>query len=131
MHSTRNDHARRTAWHSFICSNRRAKTHAAESEKIESNLLKLKEFGYLNQRNKLATFCINTQPTYFMGILDADHFRDSLVAFDDSVDNFWADLLRFPDDFHRTNSDMYKSALQQLCLGIRDGGRWCYRNESF
>jgi len=64
-----------------------------------------------------------------MGIVDADHFRDSLVAFDDSVDNFWADLLQFPDDFHRTNCGRYKSALQQLRLGIRDGGSGCYRNE--
>ena len=98
-------------------------------QKIESNLLKLKEFGHLHQRAKLATFCVNTQPTYFMGIVDADHFRDSLVAFDDSVDNFWADLLQFPDDFHRTNCGRYKSALQQLRLGIRDGGSGCYRNE--
>ena len=57
-----------------------------------------------------------------MGILEADHFRDSLVAFDDSVDNFWADLLQFPDDFHQANREMYKSALQQLRLGIRDDG---------
>ena len=44
-------------------------------QKIESNLLKLKEFGYLHQRAKQAnTLCVNTQPTCFMGILDADHF---------------------------------------------------------
>jgi len=51
------------------------------------------------------------------------------VAFDDSVDNFWADLLQFPDDFHQANCEMYKSALRQLRLGIRDGGSGCYRNE--
>ena len=44
-------------------------------QKIESNLLKLKEFGHLQQRAKLATFCVNTQPTYFMGIVDADTFE--------------------------------------------------------
>ena len=64
-----------------------------------------------------------------MGILEADSFRDSLVAFDESVDHFWADLLQFPDDFQRTNRVMYKRALQQLRLGIRDGGSGCYRNE--
>ena len=64
-----------------------------------------------------------------MGILDADHFRDSLVAFDDSVDNFWAYLLQLPDNFNRTNSDMYKSALQQLSLGICDGRSGCYQNK--
>ena len=98
-------------------------------QKIESNLFKLKDFGYLHQRARLATFCVNTQPNYFMGILEADHFRDSLVAFDDSVDNFWADLLQFPNDFHQTNSETYNSALRQLRLGIRDGGSGCYRNE--
>ena len=98
-------------------------------QKIESNLSRLKEFNYLHQRAKLATFCVNTQPTYFMGILEADSFRDSLVAFDESVDHFWADLLQFPDDFQRTNRVMYKSALQQHRLGIRDGGSGCYRNE--
>ena len=44
-------------------------------QKIESNLLKLKEFEYLHQRAKLATFCVNTQPTYFMGILDSTIFE--------------------------------------------------------
>ena len=65
-------------------------------QKIESYLLKLKEFGYLHQRAKLATFCVNTQPTYFMCILDADRFRDSLVASDDSVDNFGLISSDFP-----------------------------------
>ena len=76
-----------------------------------------KGFGYLHQQVRLATFCVNTPPNFFMGILEADHFRDSLVAFDDSVDNFWADLLQLSDDFHQTNREMYKSALQQLRLG--------------
>ena len=46
-------------------------------QKIESNLLKLNEFGCFHQRAKLlvATFCVNTQPTYFMGVLDVTIFE--------------------------------------------------------
>jgi hypothetical protein len=103
---------------------------AFNMKKSEKRLPDQDTFGYFAICNDNINNYVGTkQPNYFMGILEADHFRDSLVAFHDSVDNFWADLLQFPDDFHQANREMYKSALQQLRLGIRDGGSGCYRNE--
>ncbi len=65
-------------------------------QKIESNLFKLMDFGYLHQLARLATFCVNTQPNYFMGILEANHFRHSLVAFDEVLITFGLISSNFP-----------------------------------
>lgn len=100
-------------------------------QKIEAGLAQLKNFPYLHQRAKMATFCVNTQPGYLMGTMDAENFRDSLSEFDDSVDKFWADLLQFPADFQSEANGVYKRALHQIRFGIRDGGSGCYRNEPF
>ena len=98
-------------------------------QKFETGLEQLKDFPYLHQRAKLATYCINVQPSYFMGTMEAKNFRDSLQEFDASVDKFWADLLQFPSEFESDDSGVYERALQQIRFDIRDGGSGCYRNE--
>ena len=57
--------------------------------------------------------------------------RPLLKQLDISVDNFWAETLEFPADFERDQGQVYKKALDQIRLGIRDGGCGCPRNELF
>ena len=53
-----------------------------------------------------------------------EHIQQS----DDSVDGFWADALCFPKDYKSANHQIYQKALNQIRLGIREGGFGCYRN---
>ena len=59
---------------------------------MEDDLTILQEFPHLHQRLKLATFCINTRPTYLMLSAEAAEpsiSRPFLKQLDSSVDHVW------------------------------------------
>ena len=95
---------------------------------IENDLKTLKKFPHLHQRLKLLTFCTNTRLMYFLRTIPADLFKGDVQKSDDNIDNFLADTLSFPANYTEVNSHLYLKALDQIRLGIRDGGFGCYRN---
>ena len=106
-------------------------------QSIEDDSTVLQEFPHLHQRRKFATFCTSTRPadfkssTYLMWSAETSISRPFLKQFNFSVDSFWADTLKSPIDFEGNHGDVYQKALDQVQLGIRDGGCGCPRNEPF
>jgi hypothetical protein len=100
--------------------------------KIENDLSLLKSFPHLHQRTKLLTFNINTRLNYFLRTTPPEISSTTSERLDTSVDEFWAHTLHFPTDY-KTNqyASSYTNALQQIRLGIRDGGCGCYHNKHF
>jgi hypothetical protein len=95
-------------------------THSPEDR---SRLQALAVFLHLHQRIKMATFCTNTRPTYF---LRAAKLRPSVPitsALDGSFEQFLASTLSFESGYavseHRA---AYQLVLQQARLGIKQGG---------
>jgi hypothetical protein len=96
---------------------------------IEQDHTLLKDFPYLHQRVKLLTFNVNTRINYSLLTTAPFITEPATLKSDQSVDNFLADTLYFPASF-RTSEEApcYERAIQQLRLGIRDGGSGCFRN---
>jgi hypothetical protein len=88
--------------------------------KIEQDHALLKDFPYWHQRLKLLTFNVNTRINYSLRTT-APYITEP--GSDHSVDLFMADTLHFPADFQTSPEALhYQRAIQQLRLGIRDGG---------
>ena len=100
------------------------------ANKIEKDLSLLKMFPQLHQRVKLLTFDINTRLNYFLRTTPPPISSSDTNKLDESVDKFWAYTLRFPSDYeNHQEATSYLKALQQIRLGIRDGGCGCYYNK--
>ena len=97
--------------------------------KIEHDHALLKDFPYWHQRLKLLTFNVNTRINYSLRTTAPFVTEPGTSQLDHSVDNFMADTLHFPADFQTSpEAPHYQRAIQQLRLGIRDGGSGCFRN---
>ena len=78
---------------------------------------------------KLLTFNVNTRINYSLRTTAPFITEPATSKLDQSVDNFLADTLHFPDNFRTSEEALnYERAIQQLRLGIRDGGSGCFRN---
>jgi hypothetical protein len=98
--------------------------------KIEHDYDLLKDFPYLHQRSKLLTFNVNTRINYSLRTAAPFITGPATARLDCSVDNFMADTFHFPADFLTCpETSHYQQAINQLRLGIRDGGSGCFRNE--
>jgi hypothetical protein len=97
--------------------------------KIEADHVLLKDFPYWHQRLKLLIFNVNTRINYFLRTT-APFLSEPLTAqLDHSVDMFLAHNLQFPVDFQTCPESLhYQRALQQMRLGVRDGGSGCFKN---
>jgi hypothetical protein len=97
--------------------------------KIEQDHALLKDFPYWHQRVKLLTFNVNTRINYSLRTTAPFITEQATLQLDQSVDNFLADTLHFPANFRSSQEALhYERAIQQLRLGIRDGGSGCFRN---
>ena len=65
---------------------------------------------------------------YFFRTIQAEIFTENVQQSDDSIDNFLADTLCFPENYKMVNSQCYTKAWNQIKLGIRDSGFGCHRN---
>ena len=77
-------------------------------------------------------FVINTSPlgNYFLRTTSPEVTSTITQQLDTSVDNFWANTLHFPPDYQNNQyANDYANALQQIRLGIREGGLGCYNNK--
>ncbi len=92
----------------------------------------LKSSPIPHQRTKLLNFS-NSHLDYFLPT-PPEFSTVTTESLDTSVDEFWAHTLLFPTDSSYTTNQIatsYINALQQIRLGIRDGGCGCYNNQHF
>ena len=91
--------------------------------KIEADLAVLSTFPPLHQRIKLAVFCSNTRASYFLRAAATAISTPLMHGLDEAFDSFMAATLDFPHDFtSNVDGPRYSSALQQIRLGIKQGG---------
>ena len=91
--------------------------------KIEEDLNVLRDFPSLHHRIKLATYCSNTRATYFLRAAAMAVSTPIMRNVDDSFDSFMAATLDFPEDYSNGDKQVhYSRALQQIRLGIKQGG---------
>jgi hypothetical protein len=99
-----------------------ANTLARTALKIEADLQALAVFPHLHQRIKMATFCTNTRPTYFLRAAKLHTSVPIMSELDGSFEQFLASTLSFESGYavseHRA---VYQLALQQARLGIKHG----------
>jgi hypothetical protein len=75
---------------------------------------------------KLLTFNVNTSINYSLRTAAPFVTAPATANLDHSVDNFMADTFHFPADFLTSpETPQYQQAINQLQLGIRDGGSGC------
>ena len=93
-------------------------------KKVKNDLQRLStDFSYLHQRTKLAIFCCNVRPAYMSRLLPHTITGPHLEDLDVSFDDFMASTLQFPPDYKNGHDkDLYTLALQQIRLGIKQGG---------
>jgi hypothetical protein len=77
----------------------------------------------MHHRIKLAVFCSNTRASHFPRAAALAISTPLMQGLDDSFDNFMAATLDFPHDYSSNASErQYANALQQIRLGIKQGG---------
>jgi hypothetical protein len=80
-------------------------------------------FPHLHQRIKLAIYCCNTRISYLLQAVPPATAQPHLQQHDKMFDNFMATTLAFQDDYLQSAYlQHYNRALQQLRLGIKQGG---------
>jgi hypothetical protein len=90
---------------------------------IERDLDLLQEVQYLHQRTKLAIYCCNTRATHLARSLPLHISEPRLSSLDSAFDSFMAHTLGFELDYDSgQHGPVYKAALAQLRLGIKQGG---------
>ena len=90
---------------------------------IQKDLDALSTFPSLHQRTKLALYCCNTRITYLQRAVPLALSLPLIPDFDERFDQFMATTLSFEDQYHTSSqSDSYERALQQIRLGIKQGG---------
>ena len=90
---------------------------------IERDLDLLQEVQYLHQRTKLAIYCCNTRATHLVRSLLLHISEPRLSSLDSAFDSFMAHTLGFELDYGSgQHSPVFKAALAQLRLGIKQGG---------
>jgi hypothetical protein len=107
-----------------------ANTLARTAQKIEADLQALPLFPHLHQRInlllntiKMATFCTNTRPTYFLRAAKLRISVPSMSTLDGSFDQFLASTLSFESGYALSeHGAAYLLALLQARLGIKQGG---------
>ena len=98
-------------------------TFRRTAAKIEEDLNVLRDFPSLHHRIKLATYCSNTRASYFLRAAAMTVSTPLMQTLDDSFDSFMAATLDFPEEFTAdAAADHYSRALQQIRLGIKQGG---------
>ena len=77
----------------------------------------------LQQRINLLTFCTNNRAHYFLGKVFPWTSTAIVPQLDKSVDNLWAHILLFPQDYtQNSTAQHYPWPLRQYRLGICEGG---------
>ena len=100
-----------------------ANTLARTALKIEADLQALAVFPHLHQRIKMATFCTNTRPTYFLRAAKLRISVPIMSELDGSFDQFLASTLSFESGYAVSeHGAAYLLALLQARLGIKQGG---------
>ncbi len=90
---------------------------------IERDLDLMQDVQYLHQRTKLAIYCCNTSATHLARSLPLHISEPRISSLDRAFDSFMAHTLGFELDYDSgQHAPVYKAALGQLRLGIKQGG---------